>query len=106
MAAAIRFPVIIGPTAGGKTALSIALSRVLCACGYGRAEVVNADSMLVYEGLDIGCAKPFLSEQEVFPLFLGFYEDFSVFVIVSAEYSSPFDVIDQSNVFVLSRGLA
>lgn len=42
---------IVGPTAAGKSALSLALAREL------GAEVVNADSMQLYRGLDIGTAK-------------------------------------------------
>lgn len=46
-----RVVAIVGPTAAGKSALSIALARAL------DAEVVNADSMQLYQGLDIGTAK-------------------------------------------------
>ncbi|MFG0274156.1 MAG: tRNA (adenosine(37)-N6)-dimethylallyltransferase MiaA [Phycisphaerales bacterium] len=58
-----RFPVIIGPTAGGKTALGVAVARALDATGRGPAEVVSADSMQVYRGMDIGSAKPTPDEQ-------------------------------------------
>ncbi len=43
--------VIAGPTASGKTALSIALAKEL------GGEIVSADSMQVYRGMDIGTAK-------------------------------------------------
>ncbi|WFE27475.1 tRNA (adenosine(37)-N6)-dimethylallyltransferase MiaA [Solwaraspora sp. WMMD791] len=46
-----RVVAIVGPTAAGKSALSIALAQAL------NAEVVNADSMQLYQGLDIGTAK-------------------------------------------------
>lgn len=49
--------VLIGPTASGKSALAIELAELLAARGQP-AEVVNADSMLVYRGMDIGTAKP------------------------------------------------
>ncbi len=52
---------IVGPTATGKTALSIALSELL------RGEVVSCDSMQVYRGMDIGTAKPTLSERAGIP---------------------------------------
>ena len=42
---------ILGPTAVGKTALSIALAK------YYKADIINFDSMQVYEKLDIGTAK-------------------------------------------------
>lgn len=43
--------VIVGPTAVGKTALSIHLAKKF------NGEIINGDSMQVYEGLDIGTAK-------------------------------------------------
>ncbi|MEA5154594.1 tRNA (adenosine(37)-N6)-dimethylallyltransferase MiaA [Raineyella sp.] len=52
---------VIGPTASGKTALAIALARRMAAAGQP-AEIVNADSMLVYRGMDIGTAKPTAEE--------------------------------------------
>ncbi|HRJ50318.1 MAG: tRNA (adenosine(37)-N6)-dimethylallyltransferase MiaA [Phycisphaeraceae bacterium] len=56
--ASIRFPIIVGPTAGGKSALSIDVARRLHALTGRSAEVVTADSIQVYRGLDIGSAKP------------------------------------------------
>ncbi|HEY6682062.1 MAG TPA: tRNA (adenosine(37)-N6)-dimethylallyltransferase MiaA [Propionibacteriaceae bacterium] len=53
--------VLVGPTAAGKSSLAAALVRRYAAEGR-TAEVVNADSMLVYRGMDIGTAKP--SERE------------------------------------------
>lgn len=49
---------LVGPTATGKTALSIALSQAL------NGEVINADSMQFYPGLDIGTAKVSVAEQQ------------------------------------------
>jgi tRNA dimethylallyltransferase len=43
--------VVVGPTATGKTALGVALARAI------GGEVVNADSMQLYRGMDIGTAK-------------------------------------------------
>ena len=54
--------VVNGPTASGKTALAVELAQRLAASGQ-RAEIVNADSMLVYRGMDIGTAKPSLAER-------------------------------------------
>jgi tRNA dimethylallyltransferase len=50
-------PVIVGPTAGGKTALAIWLAQSLRSRGRP-AEVVTADAFQVYRGMDIGTAKP------------------------------------------------
>lgn len=53
--------VICGPTASGKTKLGIEL----CKCIDG--EVISADSMQVYRGMDIGTAKPSFEEREGIP---------------------------------------
>lgn len=52
-----RFPVIVGPTGGGKTALAIELAGVLSRAHGRGAEIISADSMQVYRGMDIGSAK-------------------------------------------------
>ncbi|CDL80246.1 tRNA (adenosine(37)-N6)-dimethylallyltransferase MiaA [Xenorhabdus cabanillasii] len=48
---------IMGPTASGKTALSIALRQHL------PVELISVDSALIYRGMDIGTAKPSAEEQ-------------------------------------------
>ncbi len=53
---------LVGPTAVGKSRLAVALARRLIDAGRP-AEVVNADSMLVYRGMDIGTAKPTPAER-------------------------------------------
>ena len=55
---------IAGPTASGKTALSIALAREL------DAEIVSCDSMQVYRRMDIGTAKPTLEERAGIPHYM------------------------------------
>jgi tRNA dimethylallyltransferase len=54
--------VIVGPTASGKSGLAVALALAYAARGQ-RAEVVSADSMLVYRGMDVGTAKPTARER-------------------------------------------
>lgn len=56
-----RVVAVIGPTAAGKSALSITLAEQL------GAEVVNADSMQLYQGLDIGTAKLTVDERAGVP---------------------------------------
>ena len=56
-----RLIVILGPTAVGKTALSIALARKL------GTEIISGDSMLVYKGFDVGSAKPDMEERRGVP---------------------------------------
>ena len=47
---------VVGPTGTGKSDLAIHLAQTLAANGV-RAEIVNADSMQLYRGMDIGTAK-------------------------------------------------
>jgi tRNA dimethylallyltransferase len=52
---------VVGPTAAGKSALSLRLARLL------DGEIVNADSMQLYRGMDIGTAKLPPGEREGVP---------------------------------------
>lgn len=54
-------PVIVGPTAVGKTAVAVALRR------HWDLVIISADSRQVYRGLDIGTAKPSANEQRRVP---------------------------------------
>jgi tRNA dimethylallyltransferase len=56
-----RQVVIVGPTAVGKTAISLRLAETL------GSEVVSADSRLFYRGMDIGTAKPTSEERARVP---------------------------------------
>lgn len=58
---ALEVLTIVGPTASGKTALSIKLAKLL------NGEIINGDSMQVYKGLDIGTAKISRKEMEDIP---------------------------------------
>lgn len=49
--------IITGPTATGKTALAVRLAQQL------HTEVISADSMQIYRGMDIGTAKPTMEER-------------------------------------------
>jgi len=53
--------VLVGPTAVGKTAVSLALARRF------DGEIVSADSRLFYRGMDIGTAKPAPAERALAP---------------------------------------
>jgi tRNA dimethylallyltransferase len=53
--------VIVGPTAVGKTEISIECARRL------GGEIVSADSRLFYRGMDIGTAKPTLTQRAIVP---------------------------------------
>jgi tRNA dimethylallyltransferase len=52
---------VVGPTAAGKSALSVSLAQAL------GGEVVNADSMQLYRGMDIGTAKLTVAERDGVP---------------------------------------
>lgn len=52
---------VIGPTATGKTALSVALAKAL------QGEVISADSMQIYKEMNIGSAKPDMEEMQGIP---------------------------------------
>lgn len=53
--------VIVGPTAAGKSALALYLARLF------DTEIISADSMQIYRGMDIGTAKPSIEEMEAIP---------------------------------------
>lgn len=61
---AIPVIVIVGPTAVGKTALSIAVAEKFS------GEIISGDSMQVYKGLDIGTAKVTTEEMHTIPHYL------------------------------------
>lgn len=56
-----RLLVLIGPTAVGKTALSLEIAK------YVPIEIISGDSMQVYRGMDIGTGKATLKERENVP---------------------------------------
>jgi tRNA dimethylallyltransferase len=53
--------VLVGPTASGKTSVSLSLARLL------NAEIISADSRQVYKYLNIGTAKPTVAERRDIP---------------------------------------
>jgi len=55
---------IVGPTASGKTALSVAMAKALS------GEVVSCDSMQIYRRMDIGTAKPSVEERAGVPHYM------------------------------------
>ena len=57
---------IVGATGTGKSELSLEVARSIRAAG-GNAEIVNADAMQLYRGMDIGTAKLSVAEREGIP---------------------------------------
>jgi tRNA dimethylallyltransferase len=76
-----RTILVLGPTAGGKTALSVELALRMP----GGGECVSADSMQVYRGMDIGTAKPSAEERRGVPHHL---------IDVADPHGGPFTVAD------------
>ena len=61
MARLIPLVAIVGPTAGGKSALAMALAPIF------DGEIVGADSRHVYRGLDVGTGKPPAADRALVP---------------------------------------
>ena len=90
-----RLICICGPTASGKTALSVALAKQL------HTEIISADSMQIYRGMDIGTAKPTAEERQGVPHhLLDIYAPGEAFSV--ARYVELADAAAQD---VLSRGM-
>src|ERR1039458_10350083 len=53
--------VVLGPTAAGKSELALRLAHAL------DGEIINADSMQLYAGMDVGTAKLTVAEREGIP---------------------------------------
>lgn len=94
--------ILVGPTAAGKTELSLVLGELL------HGEIVSADSRLFYRGMDIGTAKPTLTDFQRVPhhlinvcppdrtLTLGEYQQLA--------YSKIDQVIERNNLPLLVGG--
>ena len=97
-----RVIVIVGPTASGKTGLSVALAKKL------HGEVISADSMQIYRGMDIGTAKVTPEEMEGIPHHMIDVaepdEDFSAARYV--EMADPIlrDILDRGKTAVIAGG--
>ena len=55
--------IILGPTGSGKTGVAIEIAKAI------NGEIISADSRAIYQGLDIGTAKPTREEQQDIPHF-------------------------------------
>ena len=94
--------IITGPTAVGKTALSISLAKKI------GGEIISADSMQVYRGLDIGSAK--VTTEEMDGVFhhlidiLDFDEEFNVFLFKELAEKSIEDIYSRGNIPIICGG--
>jgi tRNA dimethylallyltransferase len=95
-------PVIAGPTASGKSALALEICR---AAG---GELVCADSMQIYKGLDVGTAKDTKEEIGDVPHYLTDIiepgTDFSVYDYVSAALPVIRDILERGKLPVVCGG--
>ena len=93
---------IAGPTASGKTALSIALAKEL------NAEFISCDSMQVYKRMDIGTAKPTVEEREGIPHHMLDVaqpdEDFSVSRYCAMASPIVDDILSRGNTAIIVGG--
>ena len=92
----VRHLALVGPTASGKTDLAIEVARAL-----GDVEIVVADAMCVYRGMDIGTAKPTPQQQAEVPHHLidvaETHEDFSIAQFHRAAAAAITEIEDRGN---------
>ncbi len=93
---------IVGPTASGKTALSVEVAK-----SFG-GEVISADSMQIYKGMDIATAKPTCDEMQGIKHhlldFLNSDEEFSVAAFTSLAHKAVEEIDSRGNIPVIAGG--
>lgn len=97
-----RVLAIVGPTASGKTGLGVELAKF-----YG-GEVISADSMQIYKGMDIASAKPSEAEKQGIPHHLIDFLDrdsvFSAADYVKLAKEKIAEVLDRGNLPIIVGG--
>lgn len=86
--------VVCGPTASGKTSLGIELAKKY------NGEIVSADSMQIYKGMDIATAKPTLDEMQGIPHHLIDFLDRNISFSVAEYMKMAYQKID----YIHSKG--
>ncbi len=98
----IFVPVICGPTASGKTTLGVNIAQKL------EGEIVSADSMQIYTGMEIASAKPSKSEMQGIPHhlmdFLSPSEPFSVADYVELAHKCIQDIHSRGKIPIIVGG--
>lgn len=93
---------VVGPTASGKTKLSVELAKAL------NGEIVSADSMQIYKGMDIGTAKPTFEEMQGIPHhlmgFLDSNENFSVAIYVEMAHKIIAEINSKGKLPIVTGG--
>jgi len=99
---AVPLLVIVGPTGSGKTDTAVGVAKAL------GGEIVTADSMQVYRGMDIGTAKPTPEEQQGIPHHLidvvNPDEEFSVTEYVALADQAIAEIVARGHVPIVSGG--
>lgn len=99
-----KIPVIavVGPTASGKTAFAVELAK-----RFG-AEIISADSMQIYKGMDIASAKPTKEEMQGIPHHLTDFLDsdctYSVASFIRDAGSAVRDIISRGKKVIVCGG--
>lgn len=93
---------VIGPTAVGKTKISIELAELL------HTEIISGDSMLVYQNMDIGTAKPDMIERSGIPHhlidILTPHQEFNVVDFLEQAKQKITDINRQGKIPILAGG--
>ena len=97
-----RIAAVVGPTASGKTALAVQLAR------HYDGEVISADSMQIYKGMDIAVAMPTADEKMGIPHhlmdFLPPEQPFSVAEYVTLANAAADDILSRGRLPILCGG--
>ncbi len=99
-----KIPVIavVGPTASGKTAFAVELAKIF------NAEIISADSMQIYKGMDIASAKPTEEEKQGIPHHLvDFLENdckYSVAAFIKDASAAVEDIISRGKNVIVAGG--
>ncbi len=98
----IRIVAVAGPTASGKTALSVRLAK------YYSGEIISADSMQIYKGMSIATAKPTKDEMQGIPHHLMDLleprESFSVSQYVKLAHEKAAEITARGNLPIICGG--
>lgn len=94
--------VVVGPTASGKTSLAVEIAKLF------NGEVVSADSMQIYKGMDIATAKPTPEEMQKIPHHLisivGADAEFSVNEFKKSATAVIDDILSRNKLPVVAGG--
>ena len=98
----IKVVAVVGPTASGKTSLAVKLAKAF------NGEVISADSMQVYKGMDIATAKPDEEEMSGIPHHLISIispdEEFSVARFKELATEAVNDIVSRGKLPVIAGG--